>query len=75
MLTNNTTYEANTIQIRQIDKAGNVSDIGKNTSRIIVDNTNPMFDQQPTTIDAYANSPLETIVYDAPLKDNATNAY
>ena len=65
MLTNNTTYEANTIQIRQIDKAGNVSDIGKNTSRIIVDNTNPMFDQQPTTIDAYANSPIETIVYDA----------
>jgi hypothetical protein len=30
-LANNTTYAANVIQVRQIDEAGNVSDISKNT--------------------------------------------
>jgi hypothetical protein len=32
-LANNTTYEVNTIQIRQTDETGNVSDISKNTLR------------------------------------------
>jgi hypothetical protein len=41
-LANNTTYEANTIQIRQTDIAGNVSDIMKNNSRIIIDNEIPV---------------------------------
>jgi hypothetical protein len=31
----------------------NVSDISKNTLRIIVDNTNPIFDQQTIAVDAY----------------------
>jgi hypothetical protein len=66
MLANNTTYEANTIQVRQIDVANNVSDIGKNTLRIVVDNTNPIFDLQPaTTVNVRANSPITTTVYDA----------
>jgi hypothetical protein len=34
-------YEANAIQIRQTDAVGNVSNIGKNTLRIIVDTTDP----------------------------------
>jgi hypothetical protein len=38
-LADNTTYAANAIQVRQTDAVGNVSDIGKNTLRIIVDNT------------------------------------
>jgi hypothetical protein len=54
-LADNTTYEANAIQIRQTDIAGNVSDISKNIARIIVDNTNPIFDSQPTTIDTHIN--------------------
>jgi hypothetical protein len=66
MLANNTTYEANAIQVRQIDVANNVSDIGKNTLRIVVDNTNPIFDLQPaTTVNVRANSPITTTVYDA----------
>jgi hypothetical protein len=36
---NEGTYGTNAIQIRQTDVAGNVSDIGKNTLRIVVDNT------------------------------------
>ena len=64
-LANNTTYEANTIQIRQTDIAGNVSDIMKNTSRIIIDNANPIFDLQSTTINASINAPITTTVYDA----------
>ena len=46
-LANNTIYVANAIQVRQTDAAGNVSDIGKNALRIVVDNTGPIFDQQP----------------------------
>jgi hypothetical protein len=61
----NGTYEANAIQIRQTDAVGNVSDISKNIARIIVDNTNPIFDSQPTTIDTHINTPITTTVYDA----------
>ncbi len=61
----NATYEANAIQIRQIDAVGNVSDISKNTLRIIVDTTDPIFDQQPTTVITYVNAPITTTVYDA----------
>jgi hypothetical protein len=64
-LANNTTYAANVIQVRQIDEAGNVSDISKNTLRIIVDTTDPIFDQQPTTVITYVNAPITTTVYDA----------
>ncbi|CAC9967407.1 hypothetical protein [uncultured Gammaproteobacteria bacterium] len=64
-LANNTTYEANAIQVRQTDVAGNVSDIGKNTLRIVVDNTGPIFDSQPTTVNVNANAPITTTVYDA----------
>jgi hypothetical protein len=39
MLANNTAYVANAIQIKQTDAVGNISDIGKNTLRIVVDNT------------------------------------
>ena len=63
-LANNTTYAANVIQVRQIDEAGNVSDISKNTLRIIVDTLSPIFDQQPTTADAYINALITTTVYD-----------
>ena len=63
-LANNTTYAANVIQVRQIDDAGNVSDISKNTLRIIVDTLSPIFDQQPTTADAYINALITTTVYD-----------
>jgi hypothetical protein len=34
-LANNTTYEVNTIQIRQTDETGNVSDISKNTFKLV----------------------------------------
>ena len=61
----NATYEANAIQIRQTDAVGNVSDISKNTLRIIVDTTDPIFDQQPTTVITYVNAPITTTVYDA----------
>jgi hypothetical protein len=54
----NITYVANAIQVRQTDAVGNVSDIGKNTLRIVVDNTNPIFDLQPaTTVNVRVNSP------------------
>jgi hypothetical protein len=46
-LADNTTYVANAIQVRQTDAGGNVSDIGKNTLRIVVDNTDPIFNLQP----------------------------
>jgi hypothetical protein len=36
MLANNTAYVANAIQIKQTDAVGNVSDIGKNTLRIVI---------------------------------------
>jgi hypothetical protein len=62
---NEGTYGTNAIQIRQTDVAGNVSDIGKNTLRIFVDNTDPTFDSQPTIVDAYVNDPITTTVYDA----------
>ena len=64
-LANNTTYEVNTIQIRQTDETGNVSDISKNTLRIVVDNTDPIFEQQPSTINTNINAPTTTTVYDA----------
>jgi hypothetical protein len=48
MLTNNAIYETNAIQIRQIDAFGNVSDISKNASRIVVDSAGPIFEQQST---------------------------
>ncbi len=65
-LADNTTYEANAIQIRQTSAAGNISDIGKNTLRIVIDNTNPIFDlQSATTVNVRANSPITTTVYDA----------
>jgi hypothetical protein len=55
-LVTDATYEANAIQVRQIDEVGNISNISKNTSRIVVDTIDPIFDQQPTTIDAYVNA-------------------
>ena len=64
-LTDNTTYEANTIQIRQTDIAGNISDISKNTSRIVVNTIGPIFEQQPTEINANINTSITTTVYDA----------
>ncbi len=65
-LADNTTYEANAIQIRQTSVAGNISDIGKNTLRIVIDNTNPIFDlQSATTVNVRVNSPITTTVYDA----------
>ncbi len=65
-LADNTTYEANAIQIRQTSAAGNISDIGKNTLRIVIDNTNPIFDlQSATTVNVRVNSPITTTVYDA----------
>ncbi|CAC9562575.1 hypothetical protein [uncultured Gammaproteobacteria bacterium] len=64
-LANNTTYEANAIQIRQTDMAGNVSDISKNIARIVVDNTGPMFNLQPTEVNVNVNAPITTTVYDA----------
>ena len=33
--------------------------------RIIVDTTDPIFDQQPTTVITYVNAPITTTVYDA----------
>jgi hypothetical protein len=45
--------------------AGNVSDISKNIARIVVDNTDPTFDLQPTEINADVNTPITTTVYDA----------
>jgi hypothetical protein len=69
-LADNTTYEANAIQIRQTSAAGNISDIGKNTLRIVIDNTNPIFDlQSATTVNARVNSPITTTVYDAQVKN------
>jgi hypothetical protein len=44
---------------------GNVSDIGKNTLRIIVGNTDPTFDLQPTAINVNVSTPITTAVYDA----------
>ena len=74
-LANNATYAANAIQVRQTDAVGNVSDISKNIARIIVDNTNPIFDSQPTTIDTYINTPITTTVYDAQVTNlNGGNA-
>jgi hypothetical protein len=46
-------------------EVGNISNISKNTSRIVVDTIDPIFDQQPTTIDAYVNAPISIIVYDS----------
>jgi hypothetical protein len=43
-----------------------VSVVIKNTLRIVVDNTNPIFDLQPaTTVNVRVNSPIATTVYDA----------
>jgi hypothetical protein len=64
-LANNTTYVANAIQIKQTDAVGNVSDIGKNTLRIVVDNANPIFNLQPTAINVDVDTPITTTVYDA----------
>jgi hypothetical protein len=47
------------------DAVSNVSDIGKNTLHIIVDNTDPTFDLQPTAIKVNVNTPITTTVYDA----------
>jgi hypothetical protein len=63
MLADNTTYAANAIQVRQTDAVGNVSDTGKNTLRIVVDNTDPTFDLQPTAINVMSVLPcLKTIL-------------
>jgi hypothetical protein len=40
-----------------LDAVGNVSDIGKNTLRIVVDNTDPTFDLQPTAINVNVITP------------------
>jgi hypothetical protein len=64
-LADNATYAANAIQVRQTDAVGNVSDIGKNTLRIVVDNANPIFNLQPTAINVNVNTPITTTVYDA----------
>ncbi|CAC9549109.1 hypothetical protein [uncultured Gammaproteobacteria bacterium] len=64
-LANNTSYEINAIQIKQTDAVGNVSDIGKNTLRIVVDNTDPIFNLQPTAINVDVDTPITTTVYDA----------
>jgi hypothetical protein len=59
---NEGTYEANAIQIRQIDAVGNVSDISKITSPIIVDTTDTIFDQQqPITANIFPNTPITTL--------------
>ena len=74
-LADNTTYEANAIQIRQTDIAGNVSDISKNIARIVVDNTDPTFDLQSTTVNVHVNAPITTTVYDAQVTNlNGGNA-
>jgi hypothetical protein len=63
------------IQVRQTDAVGNVSDRGKNTLRIVVDNTGPIFDSQPTTVNVNANAPITTTVYDAQVTNlNGGNA-
>ncbi len=64
-LADNATYAANAIQVRQTDAVGNVSDIGKNTLRIVVDNTGPIFNLQPTEINVDVDTPITTTVYDA----------
>jgi hypothetical protein len=33
--------------------------------RIVVDNTDPIFEQQPSTINTNINAPITTTVYDA----------
>ncbi|CAC9549118.1 hypothetical protein [uncultured Gammaproteobacteria bacterium] len=64
-LADNATYVANAIQVRQTDAVGNVSDISKNTLRIVVDNTGPIFNLQPTEINVDVDTPITTTVYDA----------
>ncbi len=59
---NDGTYSINTIQIRRTDDVSNVS---KNTSLIVIDTTDPIFDSQPTTVDTHVNAPIATTVYDA----------
>jgi hypothetical protein len=59
---NDGTYGINTIQIRRTDDVSNVS---KNTSPIVIDTTDPIFDSQPTTVDTRVNAPIATTVYDA----------
>ncbi len=59
---NDGTYGINTIQIK---RTGDVSDISKNTSPIVIDTTDPIFDLQPTTVDIRVNAPIATTVYDA----------
>ncbi len=59
---NDGTYSINTIQIRRTDDVSNVS---KNTSPIVIDTTDPIFDSQPTTVDTHVNAPIATTVYDA----------
>jgi hypothetical protein len=50
----------------QIDAVGNVSDLSKITSPIIVDTTDPILDQQqPITANISPNTPITTTVYDA----------
>jgi hypothetical protein len=56
------TYSINTIQIRRTDDVSNVS---KNTSLIVIDTTDPIFDSQPTTVDTHVNAPIATTIYDA----------
>jgi hypothetical protein len=45
-LADNATYAVNAIQVRQTDAVGNVSDISKNTSPIVIDTTDPTFGLQ-----------------------------
>jgi hypothetical protein len=50
------TYAVNAIQVRQTDAVGNVSDISKNTSPIVIDTTDPIFERQSTVVNANINS-------------------
>jgi hypothetical protein len=62
-LADNATYAANAIQVRQTDAGGNVSDIGKNTLRIVVDNTGPIFERQSTAVNAVPSTkPLSPLI-------------
>jgi hypothetical protein len=63
------------LYLQETDAVGNVSDISKNIARIIVDNTNPIFDSQPTTIDTHINTPITATVYGAQVTNlNGGNA-
>jgi hypothetical protein len=54
----------------QTDAVGNVSDISKNTSPIVIDTTDPIFERQSTVVNANINTPITTTVYDVPSTNN-----